>query len=219
MKHICKKCKRIVITKQHLSLNLIKNYNSSTNIWWYVWCWQHKRHWLRRGFKNTHKRMPRRHWCLEHSRVSSKELHNALLSHNPNVCEAFSDQQGWVFRRWFDMSTFWDNKVQQSGEKIPLFGYEAQCKGPSTHCFWHQHLLRQQKKKSRHSTSGHAYGGISDILRRKAGHIRKHLCRKRANQVVRTVLGGKTSLKIDQVGIPKDICKALTKPMVLNSLN
>ena len=28
-----------------------------------------------------------------------------------------------------------------------------------------------------------------------------------------------TSLKIDQVGITKDICKALTKPMVVNSLN
>ena len=33
------------------------------------------------------------------------------------------------------------------------------------------------------------------------------------------MLGGNASLKIDQVGIPKDICKALTKPMVVNSLN
>ena len=33
------------------------------------------------------------------------------------------------------------------------------------------------------------------------------------------MLGGDASLKIDQVGIPKDICKALTKPMVVNSLN
>ena len=27
------------------------------------------------------------------------------------------------------------------------------------------------------------------------------------------------SLKTDQIGIPKDVCKALTKPMVVNSLN
>ena len=33
------------------------------------------------------------------------------------------------------------------------------------------------------------------------------------------MLGGYASLRIDQVGIPKDICKVLTKPMVINSLN
>ena len=76
-----------------------------------------------------------------------------------------------------------------------------------------------KKKKSRHSALGHGYEGISDILRRKSGYIRKHLRRKRANQEARTVLGGNASLKIDQVGIPKDICKALTKPMVVNGLN
>ena len=66
---------------------------------------------------------------------------------------------------------------------------------------------------------GHAYEGISDILRGKGGHIRKHLCRKRVNQGARTVLGGNASFKIDQVGIPTDICKTLTKPMIVNSLN
>ena len=69
----------------------------------------------------------------------------------------------------------------------------------------HQYLIRQQKKKSRHPASGHAYEGISDILRRKGRHIRKPLCGKRANQGERTVLGRNFSLKIDQVGIPKDI--------------
>ena len=76
-----------------------------------------------------------------------------------------------------------------------------------------------KKKKSRHSTSGHAYEGISDILKRKGGHIRKHLCGKRVNQGAITVLVDDASLKTDQVGIPKDICKVLTKPMVVNSLN
>ena len=74
------------------------------------------------------------------------------------------------------------------------------------------------EKKSKHSTAGHAYKGISDILRRKGGHIRKHLCGKRINQGARTVLGGDPSLKINQIGISKDICKAITKPMVVNSL-
>ena len=33
------------------------------------------------------------------------------------------------------------------------------------------------------------------------------------------MLGGNASLKIDQVGIPEDICKFLTKLMIVNSLN
>ena len=98
--------------------------------------------------------------------------------------------------------------------------HEAQCKGHSTPCFLHQHLLQQrEKKKNRHSATRHTYEGISGILRRKGRHIRKHLCEKRVNQGAITVLGGDPSLNIDQVGIPKDICKVLTKLMVVNSLN
>ena len=33
------------------------------------------------------------------------------------------------------------------------------------------------------------------------------------------MLGGDTFLKIDYIAIPKDICKVLTRPMVVNSLN
>ena len=33
------------------------------------------------------------------------------------------------------------------------------------------------------------------------------------------MLGGNASLSIDQVRVPKDICKVLTKQMVVNSLN
>ena len=42
---------------------------------------------------------------------------------------------------------------------------------------------------------------------------------KTVNQGERTVLGGNPSLKTNQVGIPKDLCKVLTKPVVVNSLN
>ena len=80
-------------------------------------------------------------------------------------------------------------------------------------------LIMTTEKKSRNSAFGHAYEGISDILRRKGGHIGKHLCRKSVNQGERTVLGGDVLLRNDQVEIPKDICKVLTKLMVVNSLN
>ena len=85
--------------------------------------------------------------------------------------------------------------------------------------FFASTLIATTEEKSRHSASGHAYEGISDRLRRKGGQFRKHLCRKRANQGTRTVLGHNASLRIDQVGIPKYIYKALSKPMVVNSLN
>ena len=55
-----------------------------------------------------------------------------------------------------------------------FLGYEAYCKRLSTACFLHQYLLRQRKKKSRHSASGHAYEEISNILKRKGEYIRKH---------------------------------------------
>ena len=42
---------------------------------------------------------------------------------------------------------------------------------------------------------------------------------KKGKPGARTVLGSDASLKIDEVGIPKDICKTLKKPLVVNSLN
>ena len=57
------------------------------------------------------------------------------------------------------------------------------------------------------------------MLGRKQGFIRKHLSGKRANQGARTVIGGDTSLKVNQVGVPEDVCKVLTKPVRITSLN
>ena len=47
----------------------------------------------------------------------------------------------------------------------------------------------------------------------------KTFMQKKDKPGARTVLGGNASLKIDQVGIPKNVCKTLTRPMVVNSLN
>ena len=38
VKHICKKCRRIVITKQHLSLNSIENYKHIDKVASYFHC-------------------------------------------------------------------------------------------------------------------------------------------------------------------------------------
>ena len=77
--------------------------------------------------------------------------------------------------------------------------------------FFASTLITTTEKKSEHSASGHAYERINNILRRKGGHLRKHLCGNRTIQEAKTVLGGDASLKINQVGVPKDICKTLSE--------
>ena len=110
-------------------------------------------------------------------------------------------------------------KTNNVVKKILSSGMKANAKDLQRLVFCIKTHYDNGKKKTRHSASGHACEGISDTLRRKDGHIRNHLCGKRVNQEARTVLGGYASLRIDQVGIPKDICKVLNKPMVINSLN
>ena len=104
-------------------------------------------------------------------------------------------------------------------KKIFSSGMKLNAKDLQRHVFRINNYCDNGNKKSRHSASGHAYEVISDKLRRKGGHTRKHLCTKRVNQEARTVLGGDPSLKVDQIGIPEDVCKVLTKPMVVNSPN
>ena len=74
------------------------------------------------------------------------------------------------------------------------------------------------KKKSRHSASGHGYVDIKGMLGRKQGLIRKYLSGKPANQGARTVIGRDIMLKVDQVGVPLEVCKVLTKLVIITSL-
>ena len=60
---------------------------------------------------------------------------------------------------------------------------------------------------------------IKGMLGRKQDLIRNHLSGKRANQGAKAVIGGDTSLKVDQVGVPEDVSKVLTKPVRITSLN
>ena len=53
--------------------------------------------------------------------------------------------------------------------------------------FFVSRLITTMEKKDRHFASGHSYEGISDILKKKGGHIRKHLCGTKVNQGPRTV--------------------------------
>ena len=72
-------------------------------------------------------------------------------------------------------------KANNLMKKILFSGIKPNAKDIQRHVFCINTYYDSRKKKSRHSVSGHAYDGISDILKRKGRHIRKHLCGKRVN--------------------------------------
>ena len=235
VKHICKKYKRIVITKQHLSLNSIKNYKQSSK-------------YIDKVASCFHCSAPRTsddmfdvdniegtdleevskiltNMCQEDTDVLNiQECHpKSCIMHYfpiiPTCARPFLTKKDESFD---DDLTCQLSEIVKANNLVKKFlssGMKPNAKDLQCLVFCINTYYDNRRKKSRHSTSGHAYEGISDILMRKDRHIRKHLCGKRANQGAKTVLGGDASLRINQVGIPKDICKVLTKSMVVNSVN
>ena len=202
MKHICKKCKRTVITKQQLSLNSIKNYRQSSKyIGRVAWCFHCSAPQTSddmfdvvyiKDLEEVSNALT--NMCQENvdvlniQRCHPKSCIIHYLPIIPTCARHFLTNKDESFDDDLKCQLSENNKGQQCGQKISVFGYRAQCTGPSALCFFASTLIMTTEKKSRHFALGHAYKGISDILRRKGGHIRKHLCGKRANQGARTVL-------------------------------
>ena len=223
MKHICKKCRRIVITKQHFSIKIYQQVASC------FYCsaprtsddtfdvdnmedLEEVSKTLRNmcqedidvlNIKGCH---PMR--CIMHYLPIIPTCARPLLT---NKDESFDDDLTCQLSEII--------KANNLVKKFLSSGMKPNSKDIQRLVFCINTYYDNRKKKSRYSASGHAYEGISDILRGKGRHIRKHLCGKRVNQGARTVLGGNASFKIDQVGIPKDICKTLIYTMIVNSLN
>ena len=160
VKHICKKCRKIVITKQHLSLNSIKNYKQSSK-------------YIDRVASCFHCSAPRTSDMFDIENIKDLEEVSKTLT---NMCQEDIDVLNiqWCHPKCCIMhyvpiiptcarpsltnkDESFDHdltcrlseiiKAKNLVKKILLFEYEAQRKGPSTPCFSHQHLLRQQKKK------------------------------------------------------------------------
>lgn len=75
------------------------------------------------------------------------------------------------------------------------------------------------KGRSKHTTSGRAIKGLKERLTSKEGLFRNNLMGKRVNQSARTVIGPDPSLKMDEVGVPNEICDDLTIPEIVSDFN
>lgn len=82
-----------------------------------------------------------------------------------------------------------------------------------------QTFYDNSKGRSKHTTSGRAIKGLKERLTSKDGLLRNNLMGKRVNQSARTVIGPDPSLKMDEVGIPNEICDVLTIPEIVNATN
>jgi DNA-directed RNA polymerase II subunit RPB1 len=61
--------------------------------------------------------------------------------------------------------------------------------------------------------------GIRQRLDSKQGRMRKHLCGKRVDFSARTVVGGDTRLKLDEIGIPTSMAMRLSIPEIVTHFN
>jgi DNA-directed RNA polymerase beta' subunit len=75
------------------------------------------------------------------------------------------------------------------------------------------------KGRSKHTTSGRPIKGLKERLTSKEGLFRNNLMGKRVNQSARTVIGPDPSLKMDEVGVPNEICDELTIPEIVSDFN
>lgn len=73
--------------------------------------------------------------------------------------------------------------------------------------------------KAKHPTDNRPLKGIKDRLAGKEGRMRSNLMGKRVDFSGRTVIGAEPTLKINQLGVPLEMCKILTKPENVTRLN
>lgn len=80
-------------------------------------------------------------------------------------------------------------------------------------------MFNNSSKKAKHPTDNRPTKGIKDRLCGKEGRIRSNLMGKRVDFSARTVIGAEPTLKVNQLGVPYEIAKILTKPEVVNAFN
>lgn len=80
-------------------------------------------------------------------------------------------------------------------------------------------MFNNSSKKAKHPTDNRPTKGIKDRLCGKEGRIRFNLMGKRVDFSGRTVVGAEPTLKVNELGVPDEIAKILTKPEVVNDFN
>ena len=226
--HICRSCGRVMITSEHLRLQGIKSYKTNSKYIEKVACCFHCSQPKEPFDVETELeelKAKLEGLCKEDVRVlNMKGCHpKDLILQNfpiiPTCARPYLSNKDGSFDDDLTCQLSDIIKVNSAIGKTLITGIKPTLKEIQKLDFKITTYFDNNKKKSRHSASGHAYVGIKGLLGRKQGLIRKYLSGKRANQGSRTVIGGDTTLKIDEVGVPLEVCKILTKPLTVNSLN
>lgn len=73
--------------------------------------------------------------------------------------------------------------------------------------------------KAKHPTDSRALKGFKERLSGKFGRLRSNLMGKRVDFSARTVIGADPTLKLNQLGVPIEVTKILTKPEIVTEFN
>ncbi len=79
-------------------------------------------------------------------------------------------------------------------------------------------LIDSNLKTTRRAAGGHTLRSLSDMLRGKQGRFRQNLLGKRVDYSGRSVIVVGPQLKLDQVGLPKEMALEMFKPFVLREI-
>lgn len=79
-------------------------------------------------------------------------------------------------------------------------------------------LIDSTQRSARRTAPGHILRSLSDMLRGKQGRFRQNLLGKRVDYSGRSVIVVGPNLKLDQVGLPKEMALEMFKPFVLREM-
>jgi DNA-directed RNA polymerase beta' subunit len=79
--------------------------------------------------------------------------------------------------------------------------------------------INNSKKKAKHAATARPITGLKERIAGKEGQIRHNLLGKRCDQSGRTVVGPDPTLKLNELGIPKEMAEILTIPVHITPFN
>ena len=85
--------------------------------------------------------------------------------------------------------------------------------------FYISTMMNNSKGKSRHPTDNRPFMCFKNRLAGKGGRLRGNLMGKRVDFSARTVIGADPTLKLGQLGIPREVARIHTKPEIVTEYN
>lgn len=70
-----------------------------------------------------------------------------------------------------------------------------------------------------HTTNHRPITGLKERITKKTGHVRQNMMGKRCDRTARTVVGGDSTLRLNEVGVPYEIANIITIPVFVNHAN